>query len=93
MQASAIVGIDHWIPASSEVIDQTIASFPDISKAFFTAAKTSIATPAVAGWATVESDKSINDFFADMATGRKTPAAAAKSLDAHLNQALNASAQ
>ena len=93
VQASAIVGIDHWIPASSEVIDQTINTLPDVSKAFFTAAKTSLATPAVAGWATVESDKSINDFFADIATGRKSPADAAKTLDAHLGQALNAPAQ
>ncbi|ACU76030.1 extracellular solute-binding protein family 1 [Catenulispora acidiphila DSM 44928] len=93
VQASAIVGIDHWIPASTEVIDQTISSLPDVSKAFFTAAKTSVATPAVAGWATIESDKSINDFFADIATGRKSPADAAKTLDAHLNQALNAPAQ
>ena len=93
VQASAIVGIDHWIPASSEVIDQTISTLPDVSKAFFTAAKTSVATPAVAGWATVESDKSINDFFADIATGRKSPADAAKTLDAHLSQALNAPAQ
>jgi len=93
VQASAIVGIDHWIPASSEVIDQTISGLPDVSKAFFTAAKTSVATPAVAGWATVESDKTINDFFADIATGRKSPADAAKSLDAHLSQALNAPAQ
>ncbi|MBS2539780.1 extracellular solute-binding protein [Catenulispora sp. NF23] len=93
VQASAIVGIDHWIPASSEVIDQTIGAVPEVSKAFFTAAKNSVATPAVAGWATVESDKSINDFFADIATGRKSPAEAAKTLDAHLDQALNAPAQ
>ena len=93
VQASAIVGIDHWIPASSEVIDQSMGTLPEVSKAFFTAAKTSVATPAVAGWATVESDKSINDFFADIATGRKSPAEAAKSLDAHLAQALNAAAQ
>ena len=93
VQAAAIVGIDHWIPASSEVIDQTIGTLPEVSKAFFTAAKTSVATPAVAGWATVESDKSINDFFADIATGRKSPAEAAKTLDAHLTQALNAPAQ
>ena len=93
VQASAIVGIDHWIPASTEVIDQTIGSLPATSQAFFTAAKTSVATPAVAGWATIESDSSINNFFADIATGRKSPADAAKSFDAHLDQALNAPAQ
>jgi N,N'-diacetylchitobiose transport system substrate-binding protein len=90
VQASAIVGIDHWIPASTEVIDQTIGTLPPTSQAFFSAAENSVPTPAVAGWATVESDKSIDDFFADIATGRKSPADAAKSLDEHLDQALNA---
>lgn len=93
VQASAIVGIDHWIPASTEVIDQAISTLPVTSQAFFTAAKTSVATPAVAGWATIESDSSINNFFADIATGRKSPADAAKELDAHLDQALNAPVQ
>lgn len=93
VQASAIVGIDHWIPASTEVIDQAISTLPATSQAFFTAAKTSVATPAVAGWATIESDSSINNFFADIATGRKSPADAAKELDAHLDQALNAPVQ
>jgi N,N'-diacetylchitobiose transport system substrate-binding protein len=93
VQASAIVGIDHWIPASTEVIDQQLTTLPATSQAFFTAAKTSVATPAVAGWATIESDSSINNFFADIATGRKSPADAAKEMDAHLTQALNSPAQ
>jgi N,N'-diacetylchitobiose transport system substrate-binding protein len=38
----------------------------------------------------VESDKSINTFFADIATGRKSVADAARDFDAHLDQALNA---
>jgi N,N'-diacetylchitobiose transport system substrate-binding protein len=49
-----------------------------------------VATPATPGWATVESDKSIKDFFGDIATGRRSPAAAAGAFDAHLDQALNA---
>lgn len=90
VQASAIVGIDHWTPVSTEIIDQTTASLPATSQAFFTAAKSSVATPATPGWATIESDKSINTFFADIATGRKSVAQAAKDFDSHLDQALNA---
>lgn len=90
VQAAAIVGIDHWTPASTQLIDQTASTLPDTSQAFFTAAKSSVATPATPGWATIESDKSINEFFADVATGRKSPADAAKAFDAHLDQALNA---
>ncbi|WP_225448045.1 hypothetical protein [Streptacidiphilus sp. P02-A3a] len=50
-----------------------------------------MATPATPGWATIESDASINTFFADIATGRTSVAQAAASFDAHLDQALNAS--
>jgi N,N'-diacetylchitobiose transport system substrate-binding protein len=49
-----------------------------------------VATPATPGWATIESDETINTFFADIATGRKTTLAAAQGFDAHLDQALNA---
>jgi N,N'-diacetylchitobiose transport system substrate-binding protein len=49
-----------------------------------------VGTPATPGWATIESDKSINTFFADIATGRKTTAQAAHDFDTHLDQALNA---
>jgi N,N'-diacetylchitobiose transport system substrate-binding protein len=90
VQASAVVGIDHWTPVSTQIIDRTRSSLPATSQAFFDAARSSVATPATPGWATVESDKSINQFFADIATGRKTVAQAAKDLDAHLDQALNA---
>jgi N,N'-diacetylchitobiose transport system substrate-binding protein len=90
VQTDAIVGTDHWTPASTELIDATTSGLPPTSQAFFAAAKNSVATPATPGWATVESDKSINDFFADIATGRRSPAAAAATLDAHLAQALNA---
>ena len=86
VQASAIVGIDRWIPGVPGLIDQTISTLPDVSKAFFTAAKTwwrPRPWPAGRRW---RSDKSINDFFADIATGRKSPADAAKSLDAHLTR-------
>jgi N,N'-diacetylchitobiose transport system substrate-binding protein len=91
VQKDAVVGIDGWTPVSAQIIDQAKASLPATSQAFFTAAKDSVATPATPGWATIESDKSIGTFFGDIATGRKTPAAAAKDFDAHLSQALNAS--
>ncbi|WP_194906027.1 extracellular solute-binding protein [Catenulispora rubra] len=90
VQTSAIVGIDHWTPVSTQLIDQTVSSLQDTSQAFFAAAKNSVATPATPGWATIESDKSIKEFFADIATGRKSVADAAKGFDAHLAQALNA---
>ncbi|TDU02276.1 carbohydrate ABC transporter substrate-binding protein (CUT1 family) [Streptomyces sp. 846.5] len=91
VQTSAIVGIDAWTPVSTQLIDSTKSLLPDTSAAFTEAAKTSVGTPAAPGWATIESDKSINTFFADIATGRKTVAQAAKDFDAHLDQALNAS--
>jgi N,N'-diacetylchitobiose transport system substrate-binding protein len=90
VQRSAIAGIDGWTPVSTQIIDQVTPSLPPLSAAFFAAAKSSGATPATPGWATVESDKSINTFFADIATGRKSPADAAKDFDTHLDQALNA---
>ena len=90
VQTSAIVGIDGWTPVSTQLIDQTSGSLSATSKAFAAAAKNSVATPATPGWATIESDETINTFFADIATGRKTPLAAAQGFDAHLDQALNA---
>ena len=90
VQKSAIAGIDGWTPVSTQIIDQVTPTLPTLSAAFFTAAKSSGSTPATPGWATVESDKTINTFFADIATGRKSVTDAAKDFDAHLDQALNA---
>jgi N,N'-diacetylchitobiose transport system substrate-binding protein len=90
LQRAAIVGIDAWTPVSTQLIDATEATLPATSAAFFTAAKTSVGTPATPGWATIESDQSINTFFADIATGRATVAQAARDFDSHLDQALNA---
>jgi N,N'-diacetylchitobiose transport system substrate-binding protein len=90
VQRDAIVGIDGWTPVSTQIIDQATGTLPPTASAFLTAAKSSVATPATPGWATVESDKSINDFFGDIATGRKTPSDAAAAFDQHLDQALNA---
>jgi N,N'-diacetylchitobiose transport system substrate-binding protein len=90
VQSADIVGVDHWTPISTQLISSTSAELPTTSQAFTAAAKNSVATPATPGWATIESDSSINSFFADIAAGRKSPMAAATSFDSHLDQALNA---
>jgi N,N'-diacetylchitobiose transport system substrate-binding protein len=90
VQCKAIAGMDGWTPVSTEIIDQATGLLTPTSAAFLAAARSSVATPATPGWATVESDKSIIDFFADIATGRQTPAAAAATFDQHLDQVLNA---
>lgn len=90
VQKAAIVGIDGWTPVSTQIIDQSSTLLPATSAAFLTAARNSVATPAAPGWATIEGDKSINNFFGDIATGRQSPAAAATAFDQHLDQALNA---
>lgn len=93
VQTASIVGVDGWTPVSSQLIDATAASRTDVLKAFSDAAKNSAATPATPGWGTIEADDSLRSFFADIATGRKSVAQAAKDFDAHLTQALNAPAQ
>ncbi|MBE8518525.1 extracellular solute-binding protein [Amycolatopsis sp. H6(2020)] len=90
VQRDAIAGIDGWTPISTELIDRITPTLPPLNTAFATAAKTSVATPAAPGWATIESDKSINGFFADIATGRRPIADAAREFDAHLTEALGA---
>ena len=89
VQKSDIVGIDGWTPISTQLISQTASSLSDTSKAFAQAAIRSVATPATPGWATIESDASINQFFASIATGSASPQQAATSFDTHLDQALN----
>ncbi|WP_410573758.1 extracellular solute-binding protein [Amycolatopsis sp. cmx-4-61] len=90
VQRDAIAGIDGWTPISTELIDRITPTLPPLNAAFATAAKTSVATPAAPGWATIESDKSINTFFADIATGRRPVADAAREFDTHLTEALGA---
>jgi N,N'-diacetylchitobiose transport system substrate-binding protein len=89
VQRADIVGIDGWTPISTQLISQTAGSLPDTSRAFAQAASRSVATPAAPGWATIESDASINQFFASIATGSQSPQQAAATFDDHLDQALN----
>jgi len=91
VQKADIVGLDGWTPVSTQLIAQTSGSLSQTSKAFAAAAEHSVATPATPGWATIESDASINQFFSSIATGGQSPAQAAESFDSHLDQALNAS--
>ena len=91
VQSADVVGIDHWTPISTQLITSTAGLLSATSRAFATAAQHSVATPATPGWATIESDSSINSFFADIATGRQTTMTAATAFDAHLDQALNSS--
>jgi len=91
IQSADVVAVDHWTPISTQLITATSSTLPATSQAFTSAAKNSVATPATPGWATIESDSSINSFFADIATGRASPMTAATAFDSHLDQALNAS--
>jgi N,N'-diacetylchitobiose transport system substrate-binding protein len=90
VQKADIVGIDGWTPISTQLIAQTEPSLSTTSQAFAQAAARSVATPATPGWATIESDSSINQFFQQIATGAQSPAQAAAAFDNHLDQALNA---
>ncbi|MFJ5034558.1 extracellular solute-binding protein [Streptomyces sp. NPDC088560] len=90
IQTSAIVGTDHWTPVSTQLLHSAQSLLPPTSLAFLKAAKNSVGTPATPGWATIESDLSLKQFFADIATGRKSVAQAAKGFDTHLDQTLNA---
>lgn len=90
VQKADVVGIDGWTPVSTQLITQTASSLSTTSQAFAEAAARSVATPATPGWATIESDASINQFFAQIATGSRSPAQAAASFDSHLDTALNA---
>jgi len=90
VQTADIVGVDGWTPVSTQLITRTSSTLSETSKAFAQAASRSVATPATPGWATIESDASINQFFAAIATGTQSPQQAAQSFDSHLDQALNA---
>lgn len=90
VQKADIVGIDGWTPISTQLITQTASSLAPSAQAFAAAAARSEATPATPGWATIESDATINQFFASIATGGASPSQAAQTFDSHLDQALNA---
>ncbi|MFD7057394.1 extracellular solute-binding protein [Streptomyces mirabilis] len=88
VQDDCVFGKDGWIPNSQEAITAAQPSLDAQQKGFFTAALNSKATPAAAQWSTVEGDKSVNQLFSAIASGSKSPAAAAKDFDSHLDTTL-----
>jgi N,N'-diacetylchitobiose transport system substrate-binding protein len=90
IQVDQISTASGHIPVSQTLIDKATPTLPDEMKAFYASAKLSISTPATPGWATIESDKSVLDFFSQIASGSKTPEQAASDFDSHLETALNA---
>ncbi len=93
MQQKWVFGHDGWLPNTVEGLQKAMdtSDFPEVQKGFFEAAKKSKATPASPNWATIEGDKSVNEFTQAIATGSKSIKAAASSFDSHLDEVLNKS--
>jgi N,N'-diacetylchitobiose transport system substrate-binding protein len=88
IQDGPVVG-QGWIPITTEEINAAKGSADALHQAYFQAATNSKSTPATAGWATIEGDASFEQLFADIASGAKSPADAAKGMDDHLDSVLN----
>ncbi|QDZ16208.1 sugar ABC transporter substrate-binding protein [Humibacter ginsenosidimutans] len=89
IQNDYVFGTDNWIPNSEQGIKKAQNSgLNDQAKGFFTAALRSKATPAAANWATIEGDKTMEQFFQSIVTGTDVSDAAAKT-DAHIETTLN----
>ncbi|WP_328334555.1 MULTISPECIES: extracellular solute-binding protein [unclassified Streptomyces] len=91
VQDKWIVGHDGWNPNSSEANKKAMDKAAPLKKGFFEAALNSRATPASPKWASLEADKSVNQLFSAVASGKKSPADAARIFDAAVDKALNAS--
>ncbi len=89
IQMTNIVGEQGWIPVTKEMTQTAESKATDLQKAFFVAAQNSKSTPAAAKWSTIEGDGAVQQFFADVASGNKTPKDAAAGFDEHLNSVLN----
>jgi N,N'-diacetylchitobiose transport system substrate-binding protein len=89
VQDRDVFGHDGWIPNSTEAVAAAQKTgLAEQQQGFFAASLTSKATPAAAQWSTVEGDKSINQVFAAVASGAKSPADAGAEFDAHLASTL-----
>jgi N,N'-diacetylchitobiose transport system substrate-binding protein len=88
-----IFGKDGWIPNSLQGLSAAEKGLSPRLSGFFEAAKNSAASPAAATWTTIQDDRSIFNFFGEVASGSETPEAAAQSFDAHLNSVLNPQSQ
>jgi N,N'-diacetylchitobiose transport system substrate-binding protein len=88
-QDKFVFGHDGWIPNSAEGIKAAqTAGLSEQQQGFFAGALSSKATPAAAQWPTLEGDKSINQVFSAVVAGSKTPEAAGKEFDSHLESTL-----
>ena len=91
IQKTWVFGHDKWIPNSNEATKAASTTVPATQKGFFDAALNSKATPASANWAQIEGAKTINQLFSAVASGTKTPKAAADEYDTAADGVLNAS--
>ncbi|WP_091970796.1 extracellular solute-binding protein [Propionibacterium cyclohexanicum] len=89
VQMTNIFGDQGWVPVTKEMTAQAESKASEVQKAFFIAAQNSKSTPAAAHWATIEADGAVQQFFADIASGAKTPKDAASDFDSHLDTVLN----
>lgn len=78
-----------WIPNTVELAAEWAKKATPITQGFYDAAGTTMGTPPAPGWGTIEGNKNMEQFFASIASGAKTPADAASSMDATLNSTLN----
>jgi N,N'-diacetylchitobiose transport system substrate-binding protein len=91
VQDKQVFGNDGWIPNSAEGVKAAqTAGLSEQQQGFFAGALSSKATPAAAQWPTLEGDKSINQVFSAVVSGAKTPEAAGKDFDSHLESTLAA---
>lgn len=89
IQSKWVYQNDGWIPNSTEGIKAADSTLSDLNKGFFNAALNSRATPASGNWAALEGNRSINDLFGAVASGSKTPKAAASTFDSSADTQLN----
>jgi N,N'-diacetylchitobiose transport system substrate-binding protein len=89
VQSKYVFGNDGWIPNSTQGIKEADSTVSAFNKGFFDAALKSKATPASGNWAALEGNLSINQLFESVASGSKTPQAAASTFDNAASTQLN----
>ena len=78
-----------WIPNTGELAAEWAKKATPLTQGFYDAAGVTRATPGAAGWGTIEGNKNMEQFFSSIASGAKSPADAAKAMDATLDSTLN----
>lgn len=89
IQLKYVNGVGGDLPTSVETIRTVKEKVGPDRVGFYEAALKGFGVPPAPGWAVVEADNSIQDLFTQVATGRKTPSAAARAFGRHLGEALN----